>query len=630
VTLALIRRDPCFRGLFKWLLVAPMTCSVLMGVIGLLFYRLGPGFLQQDIYRATWLLGVVWLPMALFLLLGRTGVRCSDFDMALPITAKRLWLTHTISVFLSVLAIAIASIGIVALHDLLRQRLTDGAFPNLGAPALIFPTAAGLALAVIILQSRDPSLRTIRRSRAALWSAIVVIMGIFGLIVVLGVVSAFWMLVPVIAALVLGSRFIRTVPATFTIVPREPDGAGDLRAPGARDGGGHGWAAVQQRRERRGAAARWRVAMTVLSVLSRGVPPGALIKVSLLPVLGAPIMLFWGFFMSGFFFEGSFSELDAVIITAYVLFAFVGGPMEQLYFPYTVPVSRRQLFALIVLPGLVVLGAGYTVGKVWMAVDAATTEAIVYQTEPSDSVFPPYPFETPMLRVPIEYCAVAGDGDPPEIRAPWGETHEAFSVDVSRLEDARLYTPFGTPEGSSIDFVAWQISRAVEVVHGISIPPEEIRVRYLATDDEGRVVPSRSDGLTLLQDYPELRAPGRVPTAPLAWLGVAGLFFLMVGAYSRTFRATISIRGRKWVFFGILFGALAIHIVQFATNIIVTKPYVSAGILKIGLGGLTRDLPGGELLLWGVCGAVVAACCWIAQRQFNRIEVPLPSSFTRG
>jgi len=103
----------------------------------------------------------------------------------------------------------------------------------------------------------------------------------------------------------------------------------------------------------------------------------------------------------------------------------------------------------------------------------------------------------------------------------------------------------------------------------------------------------------------------------------------MTAAYSRAFRATIGVRGRKWAFFGILFTVLGVHIAQFATNIFLTKPYVSTGIVKIGLGGLTRDLPGGALLIWGVCGVIVAACYWIAQRQFDRMEISLPCTGTR-
>ena len=79
----------------------------------------------------------------------------------------------------------------------------------------------------------------------------------------------------------------------------------------------------------------------------------------------------------------------------------------------------------------------------------------------------------------------------------------------------------------------------------------------------------------------------------------------------------------------ILFGSLAVHIAQFVTNIFMTKPYVSAGILQIGLGGLARDLPGGTLPIWGVCSVVVAGCYWLAARQFDRMEIALPGTRTR-
>jgi hypothetical protein len=600
-----------------------------MGVIGLLVYRMGPDSLRPDVYRAIWLLAVVWLPMGLFFFFGKVGVRCSDFDMALPVHARRLWLAHAVAVFVAGLAIALTSIGIVSLHNRFRQRLSEGAFPDLGASGLIVPTVAGLALAVVILQSRDPSLRTIRRSPAALWTTTTVFLGVFVVMVVLENVSVFWALLPVIVALWIGSRFVRRVPGGFTLVPAEPERAGDPRSPGGAKAGDYGWAATLQERERRGVAARWRVELTLLNVLSRGIAPGALIKVSLVPVLGVPILLAWGVFASGVLFDGTFSELDFSILTGYLLVAFIGGLMEQLYFPYTVPISRRRLFATIVLPGMIVLGVGYAVGLTWKAIGTTPTAGVVYRTEWDESVFPPYGFGTPMVRVPIEYCRVARDGEVPEIRSPWGETQKAFSVDVSRLEDARLYTPFATPEGSSIEFVAWQIGRAVQAVHGVVIPPEEIRQRYLATDDEGEVMASSDAGLTLLQDYPELRSPHRISVTPIAWLVIAGGFLLLTALYTRVFRATIGLRGRKWAFFGILFAALAVHLAQFLSNILLTKPYVSVGILKIWLGNLTRDVPGGAFVIWVVCGGIVAGCYWLAQRQFDRMEISLPCSGAR-
>jgi hypothetical protein len=118
--------------------------------------------------------------------------------------------------------------------------------------------------------------------------------------------------------------------------------------------------------------------------------------------------------------------------------------------------------------------------------------------------------------------------------------------------------------------------------------------------------------------------------APLTWLLVAGIFILVVAVYSRLHRVTIGRSGRKWAFFGILFVMLGLHIAVFLANILATKPYISAGVWKIGLGGLIDGLPGGALLVWGVCGAVVAVCYWLARRQFERIEVSLPSSSTRG
>ncbi len=619
MTLTYLRRDPSVRVLPKWLLIAPLSCSVLMGVLGLLAYRIGPGFLRSDFYRTSWLVGVVWLPLALYLVFGRTRTRCNTFDMGLPISAKRLWLTHVLAVFLSASIVGLSSIGIVALHDTIRQRLTAGDFPDLGAAGLIIPVVSVLALVVVVLQAHDLGLQTVRRTWGTTFVAVTVLVGGLGMMLVLGLLPELWGLLPVVAALVLGFYVWRSVPAVFSIVPREPSDAGRVDA--HREGR---WSA--ELRKKRGATARWTTPVTVLSLLSRGVAPGALIKVSLLPVLGGPILLFWGLFASGVFFEGSFGEFDLAIISAYMLFAFVGGPMEQLHFLDAMPIARSRLFAAVVLPIVVVLALGYFAGALWMAEREAATPRVQFQTAVAEAMFPPYPFEAPMVRVPIEYAAVAWDGNTPDTIAPWGETQETFSVDVSRLEDARLYTPFATPAGSSIDFVALQISRAIEAVYGESIPLDQIRERYLTLDPDGIVVPGTEAGLTLRDDYPDLDPPARLPTSAVAFAVIAGLFLLMVGVYSRAFRTNIGVRGRKWAFFGVLFGALAVHVAQFLLNILATKPYVSTGILKIHLKHAVDILPGGGPAVWLLCALVLTAIYLVAQRQFERIEAPLPSS----
>jgi len=459
VTFDLLRRDPSVQALPKWLLIAPLAASVLEGVRTLLFgirvWRSGgagtapPGDLLFLIF-------ILWFPISLFLLFGRTGQRCTRFDLGMPLPARRLWNVHLLAVTLSSLAVLVAAAAIVRLRDRLVATIADKAIvPPSDVLGLALPLVAGLVLAIVVLQGRDRSLYTTSARRGNAGFAVATLVALYGLVVALAWLPPALGLIPVVVAVVLGLYFRRSLPAAFTVVPLEAqDGRAAIDA-GAGAGAAAAWAPSGPRG---GFVERLRRNLAIFHILSRGIAPGQLVEIPALLAFGYPFILVWGVLVSGVAFSEDFRYwmlfLTGVLVsgvafsedfrywmlflTAYLLYAFLPAPMVQLYALDSLPVSRRRLFAFIALPILLLMslgyGAGWTVG--WIRGEPAPR--VEFQEAVSESLVPPYPSQPAMVRVPVEYCRVAWNGQPPENGSPWGESHPAWTIPLFKGSTAVL------------------------------------------------------------------------------------------------------------------------------------------------------------------------------------------------
>ena len=187
---------------------------------------------------------------------------------------------------------------------------------------------------------------------------------------------------------------------------------------------------------------------------------------------------------------------------------------------------------------------------------------------------------------------------------------------------ARIFSPYHTPIGSSLDYVAFQISRATGALYEEAIAPEVIQGRYLDVDEEGKVV-LRGEALTLRADFPHLKPRSIGPYFPVLLMLVSVPYALLVTAYLRSFRATISDGTRKAILFGMMFAVLALHIAQYVLFMTgITEDWIITGTFEILLRNATDSLYGGALSIWVVCGLVIYAAYRVAESQFRRIEVP--------
>jgi hypothetical protein len=128
--------------------------------------------------------------------------------------------------------------------------------------------------------------------------------------------------------------------------------------------------------------------------------------------------------------------------------------LERLEWLLVLPVSRRRLLPMMLLPGLcftmaTVLAAGY--------LRSAGKAPMVSAAGPG----------TPNVRVPATFWNWAWGWEAPVIQSPWGETTQPKTF--IRLGFA-FYNPYSVAPHNSARFLDWQFARATEAVYGRSVP----------------------------------------------------------------------------------------------------------------------------------------------------------------
>jgi hypothetical protein len=575
--------------------------SVLLGVIA---FRVAATARSEGLDPGVWSISsfttwacLFWCAVIPFFFAQGVRERASRLAVTLPVASRRLWVTHLVAVIGFGAAIFVVAAGFVALNSSLLIFLFRGR--NIFEPE-VFKLAVylgtGLILTTVLLQCPKPSLQMLPPNKGYFLYTAATLLGVLGLIVVLGSLPLPFVLILLGAALAIGWRTYHQLPATFSLIPREAE-------------------------SHRIAANREDPART-----SRGLAFGSLLQRTILRSLYGSWLQYWwlvtpftfgmGILLAGVtWIEDSYlyyMRFTLIPITVYMILAFVGQPLRNLYRLDPLPISRKWLFAVTILPTLLVLSLGYGAGKIWEAM-SPPRELVSYRMDPDSHYY---------VYVPARADKIAWDGQPPESSSPWGETHEAWSTPICQGCRAVIYSPFHTPIGSSLDFVALQISRASEALYSESVPPEKIKDRYLSVDDEGNVV-LKGENLSLQADFPHLTPRSNGPIFPvmLTLVGLAWAFLVYI--FLRSFRATISDGKRKALLFGLMFLLLAVHIAQYALVIGgITMDWIITGTIEILVRQASDGLAGGALLIWLVCGLLLYGGYRFAESGYLRIEVP--------
>lgn len=125
------------------------------------------------------------------------------------------------------------------------------------------------------------------------------------------------------------------------------------------------------------------------------------------------------------------------------------------------PFSRWQLFAIKVLPTLLLPALALTLG-VWSHGMIRSFRSMGVNAVSTTSDWDPVETRT---AVPFAFWARAVREDDLSVRSPWGEQSTVFEV---RVFGVRYYNPYSTSAHSSEQFVRWQFARATQAVHGVS------------------------------------------------------------------------------------------------------------------------------------------------------------------
>ena len=593
-----ILRDGALRGLPVWLGIVLLSSNLMAVTAVYRAARLGTPAPPHTLLVLT-----LWLPLAAFLLLGRSRARSHRLELALPIPARELWLSRCLAMACAAAVMLAATFGILTLVGLLLHSFYEGPDPAVLLPPLIAPISAAAVLGIVFVQGAQPGAWRPSRLGAG-WAWLVV-----GLVLVPLLLQALeaWPLAATGLFLVLAGllawRTWTALPAALELTP------------------------LVERARADGATGR-AAGATPARAVDADSPPGAIaIAGRLFAMLNnappwrqaMPWLLYFFIALVAFFLAGGFgrwigldeSRLLNLPLGAYMLFTGAGILTYHLHRLDPLPLSRDFIFAILVLPSLLFFGLGWGAGRLAM-VATGERQLVDYRIAG----------EQQWVQIDPGFLAVTTDGQAPRLESPWGESHPAWQRRLVRGGGLLVYSPYDTPAASSARFEALMVSRAVERVYGAAIPAAEILGRYFEVEDD-RIVGLEGPGLTLSADYPSLSPPPRGAETPVYLTLTLVPWLLLLTGFLRSLRATVSvgrIRGIYWIGLGVLLAALIGQVVLTITR--VYSADAAYGLLTMLCFRLSAS-PLATAIAWIVCLTLVALTYRLALARFRLAELPV-------
>ncbi len=581
MTWGLIRRDPAVRSLARWIPILMLNIFFFLGLYHHLVLRAGSPW-------PTGLAWILWSAAALYLGLAKVDGRCSDLDLTLPLSARRLWLAHVAALVLGGALILGLALVVAALASRFVNRLLSTPQSELDVVAVAMHLGAGLLLAIALLQGARPKLQRIPRDPGRVLWTVAVLVGVAGLVGWFQALPIYFALLPLAAAAAVAYRTYRALPEAFTV-----DGAVSATAPEADTGSSF-------------TAKDWGRSRSALGVVLRTVLGDVKVWLNLVCVLLMGVLLGGG--LSAWLLDIEELRYIYVPFVIYFLISFSNLVLRQLYVVDPLPLSRDKVLALFVLPQLALLVLGYGAGA-----------TLVQELRP-DRVGFHYQEANHYVVIPLRHWEIVRSTDPETATTPWGETWKAGRRPLGSGSRWAIQSPVSTPPGSSRELVAWQLSRAVERVYGRRIAPEELSRRYLDVDPDGKVVP-KAAGLTIADDYPDLVPRGSGPLCPLLLALVVPTWFLLLALVLRFCRAGVTKRVQLGVLWSILALLLVLVFAQLGASVAdLIDPSALRGFLEIRILHLGESLVA-TVALWGMSVLLAAGSYLLVRAEFERIEV---------
>jgi hypothetical protein len=568
--------------------------------------------------QAVLALTVAWAVVAAMLALGRVSLRAGPLELALPIPARQVWLVRTVALALIGLAI-LAAAAVAAELAALPLGMHPWEYPRLRA--LLLRTAALILPFIALMHARFPHLAELPRSLASLRHGLIVFLALLGAALILDHLPAILTVALPVAGLLLLCWTARRLPATFSLVPDEASGE-SAGMPASRTGEASGGLVV------RGSAAaglaEWGAVMTAAGPVGRR--NGRIVIRTVLrnlypsfdrmgvTVVFYPVVALYAYLMAN---ANVFGIIAVTWLWAFLIQLTI-SPLSTLHRLDPLPISRRLILPVMLLPGLLVASLTYGIARsVRMARAEADGLVQCPTVERQDgstycSVY-----------VPWCYFETARDGKAPLIRAPWDESHEAWHMALFKGSSLVLYSPFSVQPESSPRFIAHQLSRAIAAIYGREIAPEELQKRYLVEGQDGRAALAPG-GFALLRDYPDLQPPRRTPVVPLMIALIGCPWLLMMAALFRPLARVAHDAARPWLFPLIVAPPLAILVLFVAGDMAGwIDPRAGNALVEIFARRVGDALPGGSAMLWGLTLLLLAGSYLLAQGGFRHVEAPV-------
>ncbi len=593
---ALLRRNPAIRTL-------PRTGLIVLGLAGLLtmirLALIGAGKLAASnggIVEAAVVLAIIWFPVASFLLYAGALKRCARLDLALPYPARTLW-SHNLAGMIVTASVMVAiTAGMMGVQEVGIRNWFLGRWdtPGLNVFELLPHVFGILTLSAVLLQTFRPARFKIGFDRRFAAAATGVITGGFAASLAMCHLPAAVSLVPVAAGIMIAVRAHRRLPEALDFAPVPPEGeAAPVAVTTATYNGNPATGALRQAIVFQTVWGWWSLVyfpfIVIMGLLLAGLPNALVDEVD---TRFANIAIIW-----------------------YMLLALFPNVMKKLHPLDALPIARKQLFAHLMLPGMVFLALGYGASEIVVALKNVEGESIRFWEKDAHYY----------LSIPMEKCEISWDGSPRVNISPAGETHDAWSTSVTEAAPITIYSPFSTPPGSSIDFVAWQLSRAVEAVYGEIIHPEELAAAYLEIDETGGVAP-RGGMLTIHADHPEFRRIGVRGMFPFAFVLAIVPYLLLALVYFRAFRPGAGSARPKWTMVAILAATFGLHMLVNLGGVAKWFNIWSAtAFVEILMRHATNAILGGAPTVWFLCGIAIVVVYKLVERGFERMEFPLPA-----
>ena len=617
-----IWNDGALKRLPFLLAITALTTSVLMGVV---LWRHASWSSEIQPPTAQFL-AILWIAIAIYLLAGNVRTRCQRLDMTLPIASRTLWWSHQAAVVLAGTVILAGSLAVLAGHTLMIGKINPDRAMQIPYPTLMPPLVAGLLLAAAMIGSLEPGLWKLR-GRLDYW--IFVVTSLFGILVILLLLRQKPWTATQFCLLMTGVitwLTLRKLPPAYRLEPKCAAPANDEVSVAATSASPVG---------------RWQLLKILFDVLHTA-PPWKRFT---------PLMLYFFVALMGFIIAGGLERVVEELVLrflyipmgSYMLLAGFGLVTYQLYRLDSLPISRRTLFAIMVLPGILIFVGGYLGGWLILALDPSPAPLVDYNVQKQRVAIDlqqgadAEPEALPTMawvEVDQAFMAVSLSGEPPTLTSPWGESHQAWSVELFRGLSPILYSPYNTAEETTADFESLMLSNAIEDVYGQVVAPEAIRDRIFEIEDDrvvgvatisGQAADAQSAGeqgiSSLVEELdPEARSKGPEMPVYLALVMVPGLLLIAFTAHSfRANRSNSYIRAMYWVGLGLLLGALIGQVLLDVFGVFdseAARGFLAVFIQRLGTSPLSW------ILTWVVSLGAIVASYRVALAQFVKAEIP--------